>query len=634
MAASYRPSAPEELVLGGEFDTPTREQWRYQVAAALRKTGTLGRDAAPDEPERLLVSTTYDGIERHPLYTAEDVPAFATGLPGLPPYVRGDRPEGRVTTGWDNRVRHADPDPATVNRAVLTDLENGANSVWLRLGEGRAAALPVDALGEALTGVYVDLAPIVLDPGADYRRAAEALLDVFAERELPPSQAVGTLGADPIGLLATTGHAHDVAGAAELAARVGRDYPHLRTIVVDGLPYHEAGGSDAQELAAALATGVGYLRALAGVGMPVADAAAQLEFRYAATADQFLTIAKLRAARRMWARACEVSGVRSAAAAQHQHAVTSPAMLTTRDPWVNMLRGTVACFGAAVGGANAITVLPFDTAIGQPDAFGRRIARNTSSILLNESKLAGVTDPAGGSWYVEHLTDALAHAAWREFQAIEERGGIESVLDSGYLADRLTATWQERSSDLATRRVPLTGVSEYPLLTEEPVSREPWPDDARQHGGLPRVRYAEGFERLRDRSDAHLAATGLRPRAFLATLGPLAAHTARATFTANFFTAGGIEPVDPGETASVAELAEAFRTSGAAIACLCGSDTAYAEQVAEVVAALRAAGAKQVLLAGKPDETFREAGVSGFVHSGCDALGILADSLDTLGVAR
>ncbi|MQA61904.1 MAG: methylmalonyl-CoA mutase [Actinophytocola sp.] len=617
-------SPPEQLALAADFATPDREQWRQLVAAVLRKGG-----AATDAgvaPERLLASTTYDGIELRPLYTADDLPEAAAGYPGLPPFVRGDRPEGRVATGWDSRPRHNGSDAAATNRAVLADLENGANSVWLRLG---GTAVPVDRLADVLNGVYVELAPVVLDAGAEYEAAAAALLEVFTERGTPAADVIGTLGADPIGLRARTGQAHEIAPAAALAARMSASHPLVRSIVVDGLPYHDAGGSDAQELGASLAAGVAYLRALTAEGLAVEAAAAQLEFRHAATADQFLTIAKLRAARRLWARVCEVSGVPGEQGAQRQHAVTSSAMLTTRDPWVNMLRGTLACFGAAVGGADAITVQPFDAAIGAPEAFSRRIARNTSAILLEESKLGGVIDPAGGSWYVENLTDALAKAGWREFQAIEQAGGIEAALDSGFVAEALEQTWQSRRARLATRQDALTGINEFPMLDEQPLERAPAPAEP-DGGGLPTLRYAEPYEELRDRSDAYLAEHGSRPKVFLATLGTIAAHTARAGFAANLFAAGGIEPINPGPTSTVADVLAAYVNSHAPVACLCGTDLAYAEQADEVAAALRKAGAKSVLLAGKPTDAYD--GITGFVHQGCDALDVLTTTLRTVGV--
>lgn len=612
-------TAPDELALAAEFDAPQRADWQKLVAGVLQKSGKLpeGFDGAP---ESLLATKTYDGIEIQPLYTADDT-APQSGFPGLAPFVRGTRPEGAVGAGWDVRALHAHSDPAVTNRNVLADLENGVSSLWLRVG---GDALPLTALADAFNEVYLDLAPVVLDAGADYEAAATVLLEVLAEKNIPDSEVIGTLGADPISLRARTGTAHDIGPAAALAARLAAKHPKLRAIVADGLPYHEAGGSDAQELGAAIAAGVAYLRALTGAGLSVEDAAARLEFRLAATADQFLTIAKLRAARRLWARVTEVSG--AAPQGMKQHAVTSTAMLTQRDPWVNMLRNTVACFAAGVGGADAVTVLPFDAAIGLPDAFSRRIARNTQAILLEESRLSGVTDPSGGSWYVENLTDALANAAWREFTEIERQGGIEAALDSGFVRDRLAQTWEKRAQRLATRKDPITGVSEFPDLAERRIEREPAPRVA-DGGGLPRVRYAQAFEQLRDRSDAHLAEHGARPKVFLATLGPVAAHTARAMFASNLFQAGGIEPVNPG---AVDDPVAAFRESGATVACLCGTDKAYAEQANGVAAGLAEAGAKAVLLAGKPDESYR--GISDFAYTGCDALAVLAGTLETLGV--
>ncbi len=590
-----------ELELAGEFPEATRAQWQDLVAGVLRKSGRLPEDFQ-GAPESKLVTRTYDGIEIQPLYTAEDVPGDL-GFPGLPPFVRGARAEGQVSTGWDIRQRITGTDARAVNRAILADLEGGVTSIWL--------TVPPESLADALNEVYLGLAPVVLDAGAEYEAAASALLELLAE--IPASEVVATLGADPIGL------GLPVAPAAELATRVAAKYPKIRTIVADGLPFHEAGGSDAQELGAVVAAGVAYLRALTDAGLDVEAAAAQIEFRLAATADQFSTIAKLRAARRLWARVGEVCGFGSA---MRQHAVTSPAMLTRRDPWVNMLRTTVACFAAGVGGADAVTVLPFDAAIGQPDAFAARIARNTHAVLLEESRLAGVVDPAGGSWYVEKLTDDLAHAAWAEFTAIEAEDGIVASLASGALAARLASTWEKRSKRLATRRDPLTGVSEFPNLAEKPVTREPALSTV--EGGLPRHRYAEGFEALRDASDAYLAEHRERPKIFLATLGPVAAHTTRAGFAANLFAAGGIEPVNPGATD---DLPGAFAASGARVACLCGTDDAYASAAAEVAASL---GADYVLLAGKGSF----AGVDGNVFAGCDALDVLTGLHAKLGVTR
>ncbi|HEX3792285.1 MAG TPA: methylmalonyl-CoA mutase family protein [Pseudonocardiaceae bacterium] len=612
---------PDQLDLAAEFPGVTRQDWRELVRAVLVRSGVAGAETA-SAPEDLLAAQSYDGIPIAPLYTRGDGPGSVTGLPGLTPFTRGGRPEGATLGGWDVRARHAEPDPADANPALLADLEHGVSSLWLAVGTG---GIPVDGLATALADVLLDLAPITLDPGADFAAAAEALLAVHADRGLPVDAVGGNLGFDPIGLAARTGAAPDLAEAAALAAKYAAGHPNLRTMVVDGSPYHEAGGSDAQELGCALAAGVAYLRALTDAGLDVTAAAGQLEFRIAVGPDQFAGIAKLRAARRIWARVAEVSGVRGPAAAQRQHAVTSPAMLTRRDPWVNILRGTLACFAAGVGGADAVTVLPFDDAIGRPNGFSRRVARNTQSVLLEESRLAGVIDPAGGSWFVESLTDSLAQQAWAVFTEIERAGGLPAELANGGVADRLAATRSARAANIATRTDPITGVSEFPNLAEPRLDRAPRPDRP-ETGGLPRIRYAQDFEELRDRSDAVRADTGHRPAVFLATLGPVAAHTARAGFAANLLQAGGIDTPTAGATADVAELVAAFTTSGLAVACLCGTDRSYAEQAEAAVAALKKAGARTVLLAG-PAGT---GGADDFLYRGCDALAVLHRTWDTL----
>ncbi|MFF1442178.1 methylmalonyl-CoA mutase family protein [Streptomyces sp. NPDC058295] len=590
------------LSLAAEFPDATHEQWQRLVAGVLRKSGRDVSDAAAQEA---LSTALEDGLHLRPLYSAHDT-APDPGLPGFAPFVRGGRAEGNSVGGWDVRQQH------TADGAVLADLENGVTSLWLVLGDG---GIPVASLGRVLDGVYLDLAPVVLDAGSDVESAAQELLRLYEERGVAREAARGNLGADPLGHEARTGRGYDFAPVAGLARRCAEAYPGLRAVTVDALPYHEAGGSAAQELGCSMATAVAYLRELTEAGLPVEHACAQLEFRYAATADQFLTVAKLRAARRLWARVTEVCGT---AVGQVQHAVTSPVMMSRRDPWVNMLRTTVATLAAGVGGADAVTVLPFDHALGLPDAFARRIARNTSTILIEESYLSRVVDPAGGSWYVERLTDELAHAGWEFFQEIERTGGQAAALRSGRIGQDLADTWAARSAKLAKRREPITGVSEFPNLDERPVERAPAP--APRSGGLPRVRRDEAYEVLRARSDAHLAATGSRPRVYLAALGPAAAHTARVGFAANLFQAGGIEPVTEGS----------FADSGATEAVLCSSDALYEEQAATLAQELKDAGASHVFLAGRPGQY---PGVDAYVFAGCDAVAVLSAALDRMGVS-
>jgi methylmalonyl-CoA mutase len=704
------------VALGASFPAATREQWQHLVEGVLANSGKQGR--AGTAAEEALATEVEEGLRVQPLYTAADLGGDAAlfadttvpdaGWPGFAPFTRGARAQGNAVDGWDVRQQHADPDPRRANEAVLADLENGVTSLWLTVG---GDGLPIDALPDVLKGVYLDLAGIVLDAGADFGPAAERLFALYAggagdpgrtgdpggntgpaAAPVPAAAVTGNLGADPLGLLARTGDDSDLGNgagtgslleqAAALAGRCSREFPGLRAVAVDALPYHEAGASAAQELGLSLATGVAYLRLLTDAGLTPDEAAGQLEFRYAATADQFLTIAKLRAARRLWARVAEVSGIGTDAVApqragaqdqpgtagqpgaQRQHAVSSTVMMTERDPWVNMLRTTVACLAAAVGGADSITVLPFDRALGLPDDFSRRIARNTQAILHDESSLARVTDPAGGSWYVERLTDQLARAAWSFFQEVERAGGQRAALTGGLAADRIATNWAQRSANLARRREAVTGVSEFPNLAETPVIREPAPAraGAGTGRGLPRVRRSEVFEALRARSDALLAATGSRPRIALATLGPAAVYTARSSFAANLFQAGGVEtpaceaggtaggaaggPADgpasdgAGSGPDLKALAETFTASGARAACLCSSDAFYAGHAEAAAAALKAAGARRVVLAGRPGDrrdAYESAGIDDFVYAGCDAVAALnavyAD-LEELGESR
>ncbi|HEY4460231.1 MAG TPA: methylmalonyl-CoA mutase family protein [Pseudonocardiaceae bacterium] len=593
-------TSPGSLELAAEFPPASAEQWQELVRGVLAKSG-----ASADQ----LTTTTYDGIRIAPLYTAADQTGF-TGLPGVAPFVRGARPEGNISTGWDVRTRHSGSDAAAINKAILTDLENGVTSIWL--------AVAPESLPAALDEVLLDLAPVVLD-GTE--AAADAFLALTEQRGIPDSAVIGNLGFDPLGQAARTGSPADMSVAA--VTRHAQRYPRLRTMVVDALPYHEAGGSDAQELGASIATALAYLRALTEAGLSVEVAARQLEFRYALTADQFAGIAKLRAARRLWARVGEVLGV---ATPQRQHAVSSSVMLTRRDPWVNMLRGTIACFAAAIGGADAITVAPFDAAVGADTGFSRRVARNTQSILLDESHVAGVIDPAGGSWYLESRTDELARRAWDVFTELERGGGIEAELASGAFAQRLARTWDERTANIATRTDPITGVSEFPNLTEKPLDRAPLPE--RPTGGLPVHRYAEDYEELRDRSDAILAQTDARPTVFLATIGSIAAHTARSGFAGNLLQSGGIETPSAGATKTNDEIIAAYQTNGATIACICGTDRAYAEAAESLAAALKAAGATKVLLAGARNQEYPS--VDEFLYRGCDALAVLHGVWDVL----
>lgn len=568
-----------------------RESWRGAVAGVLAKSGRRDPADLGAEPERLLDSPTYDGFAVRPLYTGLD----AVGehpLPGHWPFVRGGDALRDVRSGW--KVAESFPvgtDGVTDgNGAVMAALTEGVSALALRVGPDGAAVRDLDRL---LEGVFLELVPVIVDAGADYAAVADALLALLTDFDEDRRRSLSIdLGGDPLTAALTNRAAPTIDEVVATVAKTVEFDGGVRAVTVDGSALHDLGASASWELAGAVAAGVDYLRRLTDGGVSVPDALRQISFRYAADDDQFLAIAKLRAARQLWARVAEVVGAPDAGAATI-HAVTSLPMMAQRDPWVNMLRTTLAAFGAGVGGADTVQVHPFDASIasglpGVARSFARRMARNTQLLLLEESHVGRVLDPGGGSWFVEDLTGRLAEEAWKHLQEIESRGGF--VAASEHLVAEIAEVRTARSADVAHRRTALTGVNEYPNLAETPL---PQMESA---SGV--ERYAAGFEALRDRSDAYLERTGERPKALLLPVGPLSEHNIRAMFAANLLASGGVETANPG-TVDAAGVPTALIDAGDPVAVvICGTDARYATDAADIVKAARGAGVSHVYLAG------------------------------------
>ncbi len=580
-------------------------RWRDGVAGVLAKS--MRRDASElgSEPERLLDTDTYEGFPVRPLYTALDARCQAP-LPGTWPYTRGGDATRDVLAGW--KVAEAFPlsgqGADEGNSTVLSALSDGVSALVLRVGEH---GVPVEDVDRLLEGVFIELVPVIFEiggdgtAGADYVGAAEAVLAVVAalDDERRASLSID-LGADPLTAALSGAASPSAADVLSVAAGLTGYQGGVRAITVNGPALHNLGANAAWELAGAIAAGVDYVRTLGSAGIDSADGLRQISFRFAVDDDQFMTIAKLRAARQLWARIAEVLGAPDAGATP-VHAVTSLAMMAQRDPWVNMLRCTLAAFGAGVGGADTVLVHPFDVAIsggapGVAATFSRRIARNTQLLLLEESHLGRVRDPGAGSWFVEDLTAQLAEQAWAHFQEIESRGGFAAA--SGYISDRIAHVAAARRSDIAHRRTPVTGINEYPNLAEAPLP---------QTDSLPGVaRYAAGFEELRNRSDAYLKVSGSRPRVLLLPLGPLAEHNIRTTFATNLLASGGIEAINPGPV-TLDGIATAVADAGSpTVAVICGTDIRYGAEASAVVEAAHTAKVEQVYLAG-PEKSVSEA---------------------------
>jgi methylmalonyl-CoA mutase len=611
----------DDLKLAADFDPATYDDWHKLVDGVLK--------GAPFEK---LVSKTSDGLKIDPIYRRAHGATPVAGRAAAAP--------------WQIMQRIDHPDMKQANGQALHDLENGATGLTLVFAgangaHGYGLDPSAEAVAQILDGIYLDAGiGIELQIGPQSRMAAIHVAEYIQRNGLNTAACDIRFGLDPLGSCAVSGSSpYDWA---EIVSAVTSAIKGLTAMgfrgpfaAADGRVIHDAGGSEVQELAFVLAAGVAYLRAIEQAGIALEDAQGMVYARLAADANQFLTLAKFRALRLLWARIEQTCGLTSKPL--FIAADTAWRMLTQRDPYVNMLRATMATFSAGLGGANAITVLPHTLALGLPDPFARRAARNTQLVLLEESNLAKVADPAAGSGGIETLTKQLCEAAWSMFQEIEKAGGIFSSLEQNLIQRKVAATRAVREANIAKRKDVLTGASKFPNLHEadvavldaRPVVLPPYGEAKFKFDPLPPMRLAAPFEALRDKSDSKLKTSGARPKIFLANLGTPADFTARATFAKNFFETGGIEASDTQGFADPAALAAAFKASGAALVCLCSSDKVYARQAAAAAKALQAAGAKHIYLAGRPGEqepALRTAGVNDFIFAGSDALATLQEA--------
>ena len=667
--------ADEIISLSNGFSEPDEAQWLALVDKALK--------GAPAEK---LNSRTSDGLEVKALYRSPDAPTSddPAGYPGLEPFIRGAQPLPDAYLPWDIRQIVSHADIATANSDILKDLTNGVTSIELRIDEsgGRGVCIRnADDIVKVLDGVMLDLAPVGLDvtgesSGGDIAAAA-MLMAAIDKRGDDPAKLKIAFNIDPIGSLVRKGYLaesfSDSLNAALLVVEEATSkMPDSTVIRIDSRPVHEAGGSEAQELGLMSASVVAYLKAGLALGIDGGALARSFLFTFSVGANAFQEVAKLKAARRIWARILDAFDIDSTP--MKMQAVSARRMLTARDPWTNMLRNASACFAAGVGGADIVTIRPFTDALGLPSSLGRRVARNTQIIAQEESFLGKVMDPTGGAWSVADLSDKMAQAGWKSFQTIETEGGIENALSSGSFQWSVGEVRVERTKAIARRKVMITGVSDFPNLDETPApvvkvdlktilasaatpiglapESHNWSDllkaaskgatleelrmdgDAIEVNPLWPMRLSKPFDRLRQHANKQEAKTGIKPTIFLAALGDQASHTPRLTFARNFFAAGGIESVVA--TGSPQELEKAMEDSGCILACICGSDANYESEATDTARALGAAGVARLYLAGKPGDhetLWREAGVDEFIHIGVNAINSLEIALSEIGLA-
>lgn len=688
--------------LFAEFKPSTYEEWKEESVKLLK--------GAPFDKK--MYSKTPEGIVLKPIYNKEDV-NFEVSLPGYDDYVRGVSAEGNKGSPWKIDQQIYASTPREFNKLALDALNKGQTALEIRLDCPSSRGVDADEseagrvgkcglsvsvkkdFDEALKGIETDCVEINISTAS---RAAGVAAILYASQK--GKKLSGGIRFDPIGILAERGKLDRKLECAfdemfALASYNAKNMPSFGAIGVDAMPYSSAGASAVEELGAAMATAAAYLREMLARGMSIDETAPLVRFRLSLDSNFFMTVAKLRAARVLWAKIVEAFGGSEESRKIRVNAKTSVYNKTVYDPYVNMLRTATEAFSGVIGGCDSMTVSPFDEIMRKPDEFSTRIARNQQIILQEECNLADVIDPAGGSYFVETLTKELAGKAWEFFVKIEAAGGIVKALESGMVQDAVAATAAGKKKLIDTRRSSVVGTNNYANLGEkllekpacecEKIFKERAAEvsaaksgakvdlgSAKGAGAIEKLvgaacegagisalskalchcgsaetsvkpleirRAVEHFEALRKASADFKEKTGSGPKIFLATMGPLVQHKIRADFIRGFFQVGGFDVIYPNGFQTPEDAAKAFAESGAKYAVICSTDDTYPELVPPVAKAIKAAKAGSVvLLAGIPnpdfEQSYKDAGLDGSISIKSNNYETLKSMLETLGVLK
>lgn len=606
--------------LFAEFPSVSTEAWEEVITADLK-----GADY-----ERKLVWRTGEGFNVRPYYRAENLEGirFLGSQAGEFPYVRGTRTDNR----WRIHQTVEVDDPAKANAEALDILDKGVDSLGFCIGKELTPA-ELDVL---LQGICITAIDLVFS-GKHIGRVAEAVLDKLEREHVAKEEVHMAFCIDPlVKNLATKGDFCSPDGE-KCFARItsliekAREYKHVRLVNVSAQLFGNAGSTIVEELAFALAAGNDYLARLTDKGVDAETAARKMRFTFSVSSNYFLEIAKFRAARMLWANIVKGYGPQNCACKMLIHAETSHWNQTVYDPYVNMLRGTTEAMSATIGGVYSLEVTPFDRAFETPTEFSKRIARNVELLLKHEAHFDQVVDPAGGSYFVENLTDSIANEAWKLFLEIEEKGGYTAAYQSGYIKERVEASAAAKDKNIATRRQILLGANQYPNFTEVAPTEIASETVTRKHAEgnvLTPYRGAMAFEEMR----LHVDRSGNEPKAFMLTCGNLAMARARAQFSCNFFACAGIRVMDNTYFKSLEEGAKAALESKADIVVVCASDDDYAEAAPKVKELL---GGKAILVvAGAPAcmPELEAQGIKNFINVKSNVLDTLKSYLKEMGI--
>lgn len=604
-------------LLFDQFPPVSTEEWRAKVEADLK--------GAPFEKK--LVWRTNEGFNVQPMYRAEDIAGLKTtdSLPGEFPYVRGTRTDN----DWFARQDIIASSPEEANRIALDVLNKGVTSLGFSIKEASE-----EELKTLLAGIKIDAVELNFNVCPKKALPFAACLVDYIKAEGAEKTFVGSIDFNPFrkALKHGTAFPGDIAAmAAELLDTV-KGVPGLKVLSVDSVMLSNAGAYIYQELGYALAWGAEWMTMLTEKGIDPAEVAARIKFNMGVSSNYFMEIAKFRSARMLWAQIVKQYGVADELCKMAVHAETSRFNQTVYDAYVNLLRSQTECMSAALAGVDSITVTPFDTPYKTPDEFSERIARNQQFLLKEESHLDKVVDPAGGSYYVETLTVAIAEQAWKVFLGVEEEGGFLAQINNGAIQKVIRETSEKRHTDVAHRKEILLGTNQFPNINE--MAAEKIVNDGacgcgcgHSHGeenngeGLPVARAASDFEALRLATEA----ASNRPKVFMLTIGNLAMRLARAQFSTNFFGCAGYEIIDNLGFDTVQQGVDAALEKGADVVVLCSSDDEYAELAPEAFKYLD--GRAEFVVAGAPAcmEDLKAVGIKDFVHVRCNVLDVLRD---------
>ena len=615
--------------LFSDFPSVSTQEWMDKITADLK-----GADY-----EKKLVWKTNEGFKVKPFYRQEDLEGLKTteGLPGQFPYIRGNKKDDNT---WFIRQDITVEDPAEANAKALDILNKGVDSLGFKV---KASQLNIEYIRTLLKDICCECVELNFRTCQRHTQQLAELLDTyFKEKGYDPEKLYGSVNFDPVSKMLQKGKdTSPIISQAKGLVETLAGYPHFQCIAVNSVMLNNSGAYIYQELGYALAWGNEYLNRLVEAGVPVDLAAKKIRFNFGISSNYFMEIAKFRAARMLWADIVKAyNPACDCACKMTAHAETSSFNLTLFDAHVNLLRTQTETMSAAIAGVNSITVTPFDKTYETPNEFSERIARNQQLLLKEESHMNRIVDPAGGSYYIENLTVAIAQQAWNLFLQVEDEGGMVKAVQAGSVQATINASNKARHEAVSKRKEILLGTNQYPNFNE--LAGDKAPADKEQKCGcggghheeeasfakLVTDRAASEFEALRLQTEH----SGKRPKAFMLTIGNLAMRQARAQFSCNFLACAGYQVIDNLGFNTVEEGIDAAMKAQADIVVICSSDDEYAEYAIPAFKALN--GRAMFIVAGAPAcmDDLKAAGIENFIHVRCNVLETLKEYNEKLGI--